>query len=471
MGGMIEMNRRLRFISVFLVIVLLLCSCGKSAEKEKGINRKPADADVTKKVTPTSAPTATPTLLPTASPEPTGIPEPETNADLANYLINCWKNGDIESIMPYVSELILQQAGNLTEGMFLDPLALYGEVEKVDQTTYKPEHSQDGYDNYFFIFHFAHSEMRITLAIKDLMLCGMREDVIFKEEFDIVHENGVVETCFLMNCDGALLNAVYTHPAEETGTTVLLIPGSGPTDVNEANGALATFRDMANGLAEQGIASLRLEKRTFRYREDYLEYVDLQDEYFDDFGNAITWIKENTSTERLFLLGHSLGSQIAPVLAENNEVAGLILLNGTARHLADVMYDQYVALDPNNAATYEQASEYVKALTEDSGKGYFYYGAPEGYWVDYNRLDTIQTVRKLKLPTLIINSTKDTQIFEADRELWKKELAGQTDVTIRVMDKISHPGYEKDVNDPTVHCTRDAFSEELLKYIGEFIFY
>ncbi|MDZ7606573.1 MAG: hypothetical protein U5K79_13515 [Cyclobacteriaceae bacterium] len=46
---------------------------------------------------------------------------------------------------------------------------------------------------------------------------------------------------------------------------VLFVHGSGPNDRDETIGPNKPFRDIAYGLAEKGIASLRYDKRTFVY--------------------------------------------------------------------------------------------------------------------------------------------------------------------------------------------------------------
>lgn len=63
------------------------------------------------------------------------------------------------------------------------------------------------------------------------------------------------------------------HPA------VLLIAGSGPSDYNETIGILAPFEDIALGLAENGINSLRVDKRTFNYASDFSIDYGIKDEY------------------------------------------------------------------------------------------------------------------------------------------------------------------------------------------------
>ena len=57
--------------------------------------------------------------------------------------------------------------------------------------------------------------------------------------------------------EGYPLDALLTLPQGEVKAGIVLVQGSGPSDKDESIGANAPFRDLANGLAGQGIATLR----------------------------------------------------------------------------------------------------------------------------------------------------------------------------------------------------------------------
>ena len=93
-------------------------------------------------------------------------------------------------------------------------------------------------------------------------------------------QSNIEEKKFILENDGYKLNAVYTyiddgnaHPA------VLLIAGSGPSDYDETVGTLKPFKDIANGLAKEGINSLRVDKRTFSYAANFDIKCGIEEEY------------------------------------------------------------------------------------------------------------------------------------------------------------------------------------------------
>ena len=69
------------------------------------------------------------------------------------------------------------------------------------------------------------------------------------------------------------LKALVTLPADAEGPVpgVVLVHGSGANDRNEAIGGCYPFADLAHGLAQRGIASIRYDKRTYTYGNSYTE--------------------------------------------------------------------------------------------------------------------------------------------------------------------------------------------------------
>ncbi len=283
-------------------------------------------------------------------------------------------------------------------------------------------------------------------------------------------DSNIVEESFTLESDGYKLNAAYTyindgkpHPA------VLLIAGSGPSDYNESVGVLKPFEDIAQGLAQNGISSLRVDKRTFAYASEFDIKSGIAEEYLDDCNAAIEYLKSQDISS-LYLLGHSLGGQIAAELAATNEgIDGIILFNSSARHLADIACDQFSALDPGNKASYLKYAEAAKSATASSAKGYWYYSASDYYWATYNQLNVAEDISESNVKTLIINSKFDKQLFNADIDMWKELFSDSENVTISVYDDISHFGYKIDTSDPSAIYNAADFPREVISEFAEFI--
>ena len=294
------------------------------------------------------------------------------------------------------------------------------------------------------------------------------------ESTNITNQNtsqgSIEEKHFVLESNGYKLNAVYTyiddgnaHPA------VLLIAGSGPSDYDETIGTLKPFKDIANGLAKEGINSLRVDKRTFSYATDFDIKCGIEEEYLDDCNAAIEYLKSQ-NISGLYLLGHSLGGQIATELAASIEgIDGMILFNSSARHLADIACDQYSVLDPVNKESYITYAEAAKSATASSAKGYYYYSASDYYWASYNQIDVAKNISNANIKTLIINSKFDKQSFDADLNLWSTLFSDFANVSICVYDDISHFGYKIDTTDPSSIYTQADFPSEVISDFAKFI--
>lgn len=79
------------------------------------------------------------------------------------------------------------------------------------------------------------------------------------------------------------LNAIYTYLNDgKQHPTVLFIAGSGLSDYDETIGILKPFCDIANGIAKNGINSLRIDKRTLVFLHES-EFPERIKSYFVNF--------------------------------------------------------------------------------------------------------------------------------------------------------------------------------------------
>jgi len=461
---------------VFIFITILLCGCGKNMEEETIPTQQP-DTNIEELSTRTSEirlPTSAPEItLPTSAPvsslpiqEVEQVSFPTSNDELYHYLMERWQEGNLSELYSYAAdEMKALVDAEQFNSMFLTLNNTFGTMVKIidEKSTEAGENS-----TYTATLVFEHVEAYIQVNISNLKIAGYTYDVRFVTNFENKLGDGITESFFLLESGAYKLNAVYTHTEESNAPTVLLIPGSGVSDYNETIGLLPTFKDIAMELAERGINSLRFEKRTNRYASDWTLQSDMDEEYFEDCQAALEWIRKTNESGEIILFGHSLGAQVAVSIAEQEDVNGLILFNGSARHLAEIAKDQYCEFDSVNATYYQQYMEAAMNCTQDTAKGYYYYGCSDYYWVDYNKLSTVEMLKKSEIQTLIINSRLDHQVYDADINLWQTEFADAQNVTIVVYDDISHFGYKIDTHDVTSVYKKTEFPDELADTFAEF---
>ena len=158
---------------------------------------------------------------------------------------------------------------------------------------------------------------------------------------------GVTErTVTFKQIDGAPYPAVLCLPKNPApAPVVVMLAGSGPNDRDETIGPNKPFRDIAWGLAERGVATLRFDKRTYAFPKSYKGTLD--SESIDDGVDAVTFAGTlpEVDRNRVYVLGHSLGGLAAIYVGERVPVAGIVLMAAAGRPMDQVIRDQVKELN------------------------------------------------------------------------------------------------------------------------------
>lgn len=238
---------------------------------------------------------------------------------------------------------------------------------------------------------------------------------------------------------------------------VVFVHGSGPMDRDETVGKVKVFRDLAAGLAEQGIASIRYDKRTYLYGTEMASDVGLTvwEETVEDALYAVEYARAaaHIDRENIFVAGHSLGGYLVPRLdgadAEGH-IAGYVLLAGPARALPELVLEQVdyllsleLRLSEIDKVIYRQQYEEdcarIDALTEaDRGGDTALLGAYPDYWLDLAGYDPAEAAKEIKKPLLILQGGHDYQVTSADYERWQTALAGREGAVFKWYPKLTH---------------------------------
>ncbi len=208
---------------------------------------------------------------------------------------------------------------------------------------------------------------------------------------------------------------------------VVLVHGSGPHDRDETVGPNKPFLDLAHGLAAEGIATLRYEKRTFAFRGKLGPKLTVEEEVIADAVAALAYAcaLPEVDAGRVFLLGHSLGGSMAPfIVARAPETRGAVLLAAAARPLDELTYEQ-VAFQAQ-ATGQDQATvsreieqlkkEFARVRSGEAADSEVIFGASAYYWRDLLRRDIIAQWKKLNLPVLVLQGGQDVQVRRTDYE-------------------------------------------------------
>ena len=256
------------------------------------------------------------------------------------------------------------------------------------------------------------------------------------------------------------LNGLLTLPEDAAGSVpaVVFVHGSGASNMDEKVGKLTPFKDLAQGLAQHGIASVRYDKRSFAHgfkmlRDKSLE-VTVKTETIYDAILATELLKKDPriNSEKIYIIGHSMGGMLAPRIdAEGGNYAGLIIMAGSPRKLEEIILDQNEAALHSTKGfvnwivkkqvakfaamfdgMYELSDEEAKKKKMGGGTTLYYFKEMGEHPTSGYLLATVK-------PILIMQGEKDFQATaEKDFAAYKQLLAGRSNVTFRLYENLSH---------------------------------
>ena len=235
---------------------------------------------------------------------------------------------------------------------------------------------------------------------------------------------------------------------------VVLVHGSGPHDRDETIGPNKPFLDIARGLAAQGIAVLRYEKRTKARPQDFTGGTfGVDDETTNDAVLAVDALRKAAGIDpkRIFVLGHSQGGMMAPRIASvSGHVAGLVLMAAPARSLLDIVIEQnrrLAVLDDGKTSDAErdaiaqltaQVRQTRDPATDIATRTLL--GQPAGYWRSIDAVDPVADAAAVALPMLVLQGARDIQVVDADWGRWRGAFHADDKVSFKLYEKLNHLG-------------------------------
>ena len=246
----------------------------------------------------------------------------------------------------------------------------------------------------------------------------------------------------------APLHGTLLTPAGQTRAAAVILPGSGPTD-RDGNSAqfgirAAPYRLLAEGLAERGVATIRIDKRGIgESAAAGGAEADLRfSAYADD---ARAWAAEaaaKTGRPCAWLIGHSEGALVALVAAadDGDKVCGLVLLSGAGRPAGVVLREQLAAGLPE--ALKARANEILGEL--EAGRtvadppaelAALFRPSVQPYLISWLALDPAQLAAAYDGPIFVGQGTTDIQVSVTDAEAIK---AAQPRADLVIWDGVNH---------------------------------
>ena len=252
---------------------------------------------------------------------------------------------------------------------------------------------------------------------------------------------------------GHSLVGLLTTPKKGTNfPVVILVHGSGPSDMDETLGPNKPFKDLAAGLAAKGIASIRYVKRTMVYSGEFGHAFTVKEEVVDDAVAAVELAATipGIDKKQIYLLGHSIGGMVAPKIATlAPQLKGIILAEAPARKFTDVWVEQNKYMFDTSKDTTQAGKKHYDLIVAELAKTRItslgtmkpdstLFGMPASYWADLNLYNQVETAKKLKQRILIIQGANDFQVSSAEYEVWNEALGKKSNVTLKLYPDLNY---------------------------------
>jgi hypothetical protein len=270
--------------------------------------------------------------------------------------------------------------------------------------------------------------------------------------------DGLDESEVTVAGDAGDLPGVRTVPAG-AGTVpgVVLVGDDGPRDRNGAVGPNRPLQDLAWGLADRGVASLRYDSRALAALTS-------------DAAAAVERLRSLDRVGSVAVVGHGVGGWVAARVAAEAAVDGVAVLAAPARPLTTTRPEaaRYVAnVDGTVEDTERRWVDHVTGEAErvpDLEADETALGATGAFWASVADYDPVAATGDRSVPTHLLFGGRDFEVPEADRQRWDE--AGE----VQVVDAANHllqPG--EGPATPGEYALPNAVAEPVVASVAGFV--
>lgn len=245
--------------------------------------------------------------------------------------------------------------------------------------------------------------------------------------------------------NGGIISGTLMRPkqAQKGMPIALIIAGSGPTDRDGNNpyGVHAnSYLFLAEALADNGIASFRYDKRLIGESVNFQTSQNnvVFDDFVDDAVVLATFLKARNEFGKLFIIGHSEGSNIGMKASEQLNPAAFVSLCGPGENLSDVLENQLLT----QPSLIKEATAIINLLKQGKTTSNvptelnsLFAPAIQPFLISSFKVNPEEEIKRLSIPVLIVGGTTDLQVPPIQAERLK---AANPKATLLLIKNMNH---------------------------------
>ncbi len=320
-----------------------------------------------------------------------------------------------------------------------------------------------------------------TLLLSEFSFSTSR---ILQDTVVVTIDSNIVESQVFINADSGSIYGTLSMPKTfDKQTAVLIIAGSGPTDRDGNSSMLKGKNDglkqLAYALAREGFASVRYDKRGIgKSFNAGRQEKDLRfDQYVQDAAQWINWMRLELGFRKVVVVGHSEGSLIGLLAAEQTGAEGFVSLCGTGRGASEILKEQLDKQLTNDSLRLE-----VNRDLDSLRDGHLVRSFPlpllsifrpsvQPYLISWMKHDPAAIITRLEIPVLIVQGKRDVQVIPKDAKLLHKSAMQSTLVLVRNMNHVLKTVGRDDVKQPLKSYQDSSYplAEKMVKAVVKYV--
>lgn len=277
---------------------------------------------------------------------------------------------------------------------------------------------------------------------------------------------------------GDISGTLLVPKTQKRVPVALLIPGSGPVNRNGNEGRIMPndLKMLADSLYAHGIASLRYDKRGIgESKVAGLSEVKLRfGDYVQDAIGWVKFLKQNKKFKSIVVIGHSQGSLVGMIAAQQEAVKKFVSLEGAGEPIYEVLRHQLQKQPPYILKMSEPILDsLIQGKTVDSIPQVLYIlfrPSIQPFWISWFHYNPQTEIKKLHIPVLIVQGTTDIQVGVEDAKNLAKAYPQAKLVIIQGMNHIlKNAPSDRVKNIQTYYDSNLPLNEQLVKVVVNFI--